>query len=335
MIRIHDRTEQPTYGQTVPIPWTAFQEELLAVYSPPTVARSTAGRMRAVLRAITALGIESTADLDMVMITRIIAGRPPGESPYTTQSILAVVRAICTYATGSGYTRVNPFSLRKMSRWIRLPKMKDKRCLSREEIRRILDMAARHVAERSGWAQWRARRLLAVIAIVAWTGIRRNECLRLELGDVDLVNRVIWIRPHGHGERLKTSASEQPIPIADALLPYLTDWMSHRLDAPVGYPMPAECRFFIPTLNRKASWTSGQPGGKALDRLKAVALLAGVDGATYQSLRRAWATNAEYFGLGESMIARILRHTTTQTSKKHYRQAEIVNMNASVKDIDF
>jgi integrase len=271
----------------------------------------------------------------VVMVTKIIAGRPPGESPFTTQGILAVVRAICTYAETAGYLRTNPFRLRKMSKWIRLPKLKDKRCLSREEIRRILDLAARHVAERSGWAQWRARRLLIVIATIAYTGIRRNECLRLEVGDVDLINRVIWIRPHGAGARLKTAASEQPIPICDALLPYIVEWSLHRLDAPVGFAMPTECRFFVPTLNRKSSWTSGQPGGKALDRLKAVALLAGVQGATYQSLRRAWATHAEYAGLGPAMIQRVLRHTTQRTSEKHYRQADIANMNASVKNFDF
>jgi integrase len=329
-----ERLDRSPSDQVAPIAWSAFRAELLALYQPPMVALPTARKMASVIRDLERLGLETTADLTVTLVTRVIAGRPPGQSAYTLHSVLAVVRSICSYAETSGYLRVSPFRLRKLSKWVRLPMLGDKRCLSREEIRKVLSLAARHVEERTAWSQWRSRRLLVTIAIAAYCGLRKMEVLQLEVDDVDVANRVIWVRPHG-GKHLKTRASEAPIPIPDALVPYLTKWQEHRLDAPRDFPLPPTCPYFIPTLDRKACWTSGQPGGKALDRFRAVALLAGVEGATFQSLRRAWATHAEYYGLGESMIARVLRHTTTATSKKHYRQAEITNMNASVKDFNF
>jgi integrase len=342
-----DRADRSPSDQVTPIAWSAFRSEIVALYQPPMVAKPTARKTLQVLREIEGLDlrpdpsvgsepvrITSTADLTVLLVTKIIAGRPPGQSAYTLNSFLASIRAICSYAETSGYLRVSPFRLRKLSRWVRLPMLQDKRCLSRAEIRRILDLMAKHVEERTAWPKWRSRRLLVTFAIAVYCGLRKMEILRLEVDDVDLANRVIWVRPHA-GRQLKTRASEAPIPVPDALLPYILEWQQHRLDAPRDFPMPPSCPYFIPTLNRRACWVSGQPGGKALDRLQAVARQAGVEGATFQACRRAWATHAEYFGLGESMVARVLRHTTTATSKKHYRQAEIVNMNAAVKDFNF
>lgn len=349
MMTVPDRMDS-AQGEltTTPIPWTQFTAELLMLYQPPMVAKATRCKMKQVLSDISALDLTSndaprvegeeplriatTADLRVSLIAQLIASRPEGQSLHTLQSILAVARTICSYAETAGYLRVSPFRLRKLSKWVRLPTLADKRHLTRDEIRRILDLAIKHVRERSGWAQWRARRTLVVIAIIAYTGIRKMECLRLHLSDIDLVARVIWIRPHGTA--LKTAASEAPIPIPKALLPLLTDWIAHRMDAPFGYPMPKMCCYLIPTLNRKAAWTSGQPGGKALDRFGAVAALAGVPGATFQMLRRSWATHAE-MTMSDTMISRVLRHTNTNTAKKHYRKADIHNMLEATQDFDF
>ena len=317
-----------------PIPWKQFRDELLGLYQEPMVARATGRKMASVLRELEALGgLETTADLGVTLVTRLIAARPKEQSLYTLHSILAVVRCICTYAETAGYLRVSPFRLRKLNKWVRLPKLEDKRFCSREEIRRILDLMAKHVEERTGWAQWRSRRLQAVTAIIAYCGLRRNECLQLHVDDVDLVNRVIWIR--AHGKRLKTVAAEAPIPVPAALVPLLTTWMAHRMDSPFGFPIPDECIYLIPTLSRKAPWISGAPGTKALNRLQAVAKLAGVENVTFQALRRAWATHAEFHGLGEGMIQRVLRHTNSSTSKKFYRKADLVNMVQATENFSF
>ena len=84
----------------------------------------------------------------------------------------------------------------------------------------------------------------------------------------------------------------------------------------------------------KAPWVNGSRGQKPIQRLKAVAALAGVDDASFQMFRRSWATHAEAV-MGPAMIARILPHTTTRTSEEHYRQADVTNMQAAVRDFRF
>jgi integrase len=315
-----------------PIPWPQFRAELEGLYQFPMVAKGTRGKMLQVLGELEALGIQNTADLTIPLVVRFVASRPPGQSPHTLHALLAVVRTICTYAETAGYLRTNPFRLRKLARWVRLPKLEGKRHLSRIEIASILALMAKHVEERSGWGQWRARRLQAATAIVAYTGMRKMECLQLHVSDVDIVARIIWLRPHG--KRLKTRESEAPLPIPPALVPILESWLAHRMDAPFGFPMPRACDYFIPTLNRKAAWVSGSKGSKALDRLRAVAALAGVPDVTFQMLRRSWATHAEPL-MGAAMIARILRHTTTRTSEVHYRRADLANITAAVENFTF
>jgi integrase len=315
-----------------PIPWADFRRELEALYQPPMCAPGTRVTMLQVLRELEALGVTTTADLTITLLTRMVAARPPGQSPHTLYGLLSKVRTICSYAEAAGFLRVSPFRLRKLSRWVRLPKLEGRRHLTRVEIASILALMAAHVEQRSGWAQWRSRRLQAVTAIIAYTGMRRNECLQLHVADVDLAARVIWLRPHG--KRLKTRESEAPLPIPPALAPILESWAAHRMDSPFGFPMPRECPYFIPTVNRKSPWLNGSKQNKPLDRLRSVAALAGVPDVTFQMLRRSWATHAEPL-MGAAMIARILRHTTTRTSEVHYRRADIANMTEAVKNFEF
>jgi integrase len=101
------------------------------------------------------------------------------------------------------------------------------------------------------------------------------------------------------------------------------------------FPLPEVCPWLIPTVNRKSPWTSGQPGGKALDRLRAVGKRAGLEGLTFQALRHGWATHAEYFGYGSALIQRVLRHTSIRTSEKHYRHADVPNLVERTAGFDF
>ena len=339
--------DRPYFGQDNPIRWTQFRSEFLSSYKPPVVAKSTESRMQSVFREIESLDltpdeqrvdgtapirIATTADLTAVLVAKYIASRPPGQSAYTLYSLLATLRSICRHAEACGYLRVCPFRLRKLARWVRRPPLTGRRHYSRAEIRRVIDLMARDVQERSGWAQWRSRRLLIVTTIIAYTGMRKMECLRLQVADVDMHAQAIWIRPHGAS--LKTSASEAPVPIPRALLALLGEWLEHRLDAPIGFPLPKECPWLIPTVNRRAPWTSGQIGGKALHRLKNVAARAGVPGMTFHQLRASLATHMEPFA-GPALIQRILRHTSVRTSEEHYRKADIPNLVAAMDGFDF
>jgi integrase len=324
----------PIDGHPAPIPWVQFRAELLSLWAPPMCAKSTACKMRQVLGELDHLAVDTTADLTPLLVSRYIAMRPPNQSAYTLHAVLRVVRVICSYAQKAGYLRVSPFTLRPLCRWVRLTPLEGKRHFSREETRRLLDLMAKDVRERQGWAQWRARRLQAVASTVAYTGMRKMEALHLQVKDVDLAPRVIWIRPNGKTGRLKTAASEAPVPIPLALVPILTEWLAHRMDAPFGFVIPEECPWLIPTCNRRSPWTSGQPGGKALDRLKAVAKRAGVEDMTFLALRHGWATHAEFWGYGANLTQRVLRHTNTRT-QLGYRHADLPNIVERTAGFDF
>ena len=330
-----DLDRPPTEQATTPIRWPKFRAELLALYSPPMVAAATARKVKSVLGEIDRLGIETTADLSPVMISRYISMRPADQSPHTLHSLLCVIRAICSYAETAGYLRCSPFRLRKLSRWVRLPPLQGKRHFSKAEISLVLKTMAQDVELRSGWGKWRARRLQIATCIVAYTGMRKNECLRLHVGDVDLAAGVIFIRPHGDGQRLKTVSSEAPVPTPQALRERLVDWLEHRLDSPTGFDVPMKCPWLIPTCDRKSPWTSGAPGGKFLDRLKAVAKRVGIEGMTVLSLRHSLATHLEAHGAGPAAISRILRHTNTRTAEKHYRHWDTQGITAITSGFEY
>jgi integrase len=96
---------------------------------------------------------------------------------------------------------------------------------------------------------------------------------------------------------------------------------------------PAQLWLFPGSTGANA-WTGGPPGYKPLDVLVAAGSAVGVDGFTFQSLRHSWATHGEYWGLGETMIQRQLRHTTRKTQQV-YRHADLANLATSVRAISF
>ncbi len=323
--------------RTTAIPFDRFTAELLRLYDPPHRAVATRRQMRSVLEQVAALGVKTTADLTPVLVARFIEARPPGQSPRTLQTLLRVVRGICNQAVINGYLRVSPFALRRVSQWIgRVGPPAQKKHYSRDEIRRVLTLMAQDVQETAGWSQWRARRLYALTATVAYCGLRASEALYLHAADIRLDARYVNLTDRGRdgGKRLKTEAAAAPVPIPEALVSILTDWLSHRLDHPIDFPIPS-CEWLFPTLNRKGPWTGGPPGTKPVQRLQAVALRAGVEGMTLQSLRRSLATHLEHHGTGQAMITRILRHTDSKTTLTWYQQADVPNMVAAVAGFDF
>jgi len=305
-----------------PVPFAEFTAELLRLYEPPLRAKVTARLMRHMLKAVAEQIGEggTTADLTPDLIARLVKAREH-LSPHSVKALLRCVKTACNYALQMGYLRSTPFGFRKQ--WVRTGEAtRPRKHHTREEIARVLDLMAREVARKEGWSQWRARRLHALAATVAYTGMRRAEATYLKVEDVLLEERMILIvsRPDN---RLKTPRSAQPIAMPDALHKILTEWLPW-----------CQCEWAFPNVYRTAPWTGGSPGYKPLDRMKRLGKRAGVDGFTFMSLRHSWATHAEYWGLSETMIQRILRHTSKDT-QRHYRHADPTNMLAAIGGIDF
>jgi integrase len=199
--------------------------------------------------------------------------------------------------------------------------------------RRVLHLMRTDVETKLGWAQWRARRLYALTATVAYTGIRAGEALCLQLADVDLDARIIQIVPRAE-YRTKTAGFAQPVPMAPMLVPILHDWFDHRMGNPPLF-WRAETPWLWPNMRTATPCRNGPRGHKPYHRLAAVAKRASVEEMTFQSLQRSWATHAEAAGMGPAMIAQIIRHTSTRTGEVWYRRADLPNMRAAVEAFDF
>jgi integrase len=333
-----------------PVPFARFRAEVLSLYEPPLRAQATYRRMRQMFDIVSALmpPDATTEDLTPPLVAKLVASRPPGQSPYTTHAIVSSLRVACGYAASrQGYLFSNPFDFRR--RWVRLPAPSARqRHHSLEDIARVLQLARDDVARNrpGSWSHWSSRRLLALVSLVAYTGLRKSEALHLRVEDLDLRGRMLLVRPRV-GNRLKTEASAQPVPMPDALVGVLAEWLPYlsipddmangpeRFN-PRGNPrgLP-DAGWLFPNSYRTGPWIGGSPGRDPLDRVKALGKRAGVEDFTFLSLRHSWATHAESaWGFSEEFIRRVLRHTNSRT-QAHYRHADAPNLKAAVKGIGF
>jgi integrase len=317
--------------------WPDFCTEFLGYYGPTMRARATREGMERTLKVLTELGIQSTADLTCPLIVRLIESQPAEHAGITVRSLLTRVSAICAYAKDTGRIPVSPFAIRRIGRWVRGSKRlpKNETYLTRDEMRRLFEVLALDVAERRGLAAWKARRLQALVATVAYVGLRRDEALYLKMQSIALVGRTLDVVDRASDHRLKTDGSNQVLVLPIALVPILEAWFSHRMSAPPGVTRPPSeyvfCQWSVAT-----PWTGGKRGHKPLDRFQAIAERAGIDRskATWQALRRTLATHMEEH-CSDAMIARQLRHTSPETAKRHYRQRDIDNLHSAMDDFAY
>lgn len=295
------------------IPFTKFRAECEAMYQADR-ARKTFLKVRQGLREIGDLGVESTEDLTPPVIARWLKSRPD-RGYWTRVSLFSSIRAAMGYAARRRYVETNPFEAWEFNLGARpkLPEMHH----SAEALARVFERAAAEAP-----MGWKERRLQALFATAAFTGMRKLEILRLRMEDLDLENGVIEIV--ARVGNLKTPGSEQPIPCPDILIAFLRDWTPR-----------AGSDWLFPHCRRTGPWLEGKQRNKPLDSLKALGERAGVKGLTFQSLRHSWATHGEsLWGIPDTVIQRVLRHTTLRTQQK-YRHADIPNLRAQVKSISF
>lgn len=203
---------------------------------------------------------------------------------------------------------------------------------TRPQIIALLNRADKEVAEEPN--NWERRRLRSLVYFEAFTGARIGEALHLEWDaevglegggkakeiDFDLgVAFLNWKIEH----ELKTRGSEAPVGLPDALLEVLREWRQYRT-----------CGWVFPNRDGKP-WTGGGPGYKHLDQLKTLAKRAGIEHATWKMFRHSLNTHGkQWFGMTKEQMQMQLRHEDEET-QRHYDHADLENLRAAVKDIDF
>ena len=268
-----------------------FVASILAVYSGPGHAPRTAAKMRHVLDLVQAMEVRTTADLTTELIARFVAARSTVVKTATVRGDLSYLSAACTYAVEEGWLDRAPRFKRVRPR---PAKPAAPRCHSIEDVGRVLD----HL--RSQASTWEGGRLYALAAVVAYTGLRRDEALYLRTEDVNITVCVLRIVAR---RRLKTLGSEASVPMPTELVKILETWVPRTGSV-----------WLFPGVRRVGPWTGGTCGERAGDVLKNAAQMVGVEGFTLLSLRHTFATLARRrWGLSAIEVATILRHSTVNT----------------------
>ncbi len=168
------------------------------------------------------------------------------------------------------------------------------KCHSIQEVARVLEYLG------AGIGNWVNHRLYALVATVAYTGLRRDEALTLMVIDVSLVWGVLNISDR---QRRKTEASAATVPIPPELAGILRAWLPR-----------CGCEWVFPGVSALRPWTGGACGERAGDRVRQAGQEVGVTGFTLQSLRHTWATHARRrWGLSDIEVATVLRHGSLAT----------------------
>ncbi len=311
------------------ISWKDFRQEVEALYGPRFKHRSTRAAIVHVLNILEDMGVQSTSEFTIALVSRFIDRIPESYSKHTTKGYLLRLQAIVNHSARAGYLMRSPFTVRPIATWVRPGRPKGKRHLTREELARFRALMVKDVETTTGWRQWQARRLLALFDLISLTGLRRNEACYLRLEDVDLQARLIKLVDFQERE-LKTESSAAPVAMPTALVDSLRDWFTHRMDAPPAFKR-APSKYVFPNVQKGTPWTGGKRGFTPLDRLQAVAKRAGItEGVNWHALRRSLSTHLESHGVQGAMIARLLRHSE-QVDEKWYRQADVDNMLRAVE----
>jgi integrase len=257
----------------------------------------------------------TTADLTPAVIAGWIQLHPE-RRPETTLALLRTLAAACTYGVLVSALEANPFAWRSPTAWVDwdVPEL-DPPVHSSEEMARVL---AQVNTEAAGGA-WNALRLQAVVYAYAYLGARKREVLGLRIEDVDLAGGSVAIRTNRR-RGLKTRSSAAHLPIPAELGKVLAAWM----------PLTG-CEWLFPGARRQGPWLEGPPGLKAIDQVKALGQRAGVPGLTIASFRHTFASLAEGWGIGETALQRILRHTNPRTQKFYRHELPEVLREAGAK----
>ena len=229
-----------------------------------------------------------------------------------------------------GYLRLDPFDVDGVNSWARLDRRPSpaKRTWSKpaSQVRQVLALADDEALTGS----WEAARLRAFVYTVFLTGARAGEIERLEVADVDLAGRTIAIRAkavpiQGRGERWwqpKTDGSSGLIPIGDELARILDEW-SRRCGSP----------WLFPGKKLRGPWTSGGPGVRPLDQVRALGQRAGVRDLTIKAGRKGLGTHAKGMGLTTFERREYFRHADDETGD-HYNDEHVESMRPAARKIE-
>ncbi len=292
------------------------------------------------------------ADFSARSVATLIKYFEKGRSPWSVKTMLQTIRAICTRLRRARVLAVNPFRLHGfIPRKLKRPRDRTDKHLSLEDTRRLLEAANDEVraadsiwlsfagvprrnpkldqaAELAWRRRFRAHKLRAYLAVLAYTGMRAGEAVWLKRRDVDFAAGVIEI---GNNHRTKTPESEAPVGLPAELVPLLRAY----LDVLDEYFPGGAWLFPKQTVDTPWDLESGKNEYRPTAMLVALGHRAGIEGSTSLSLRHSFVTNGKArLGLTREQVRIQLRHTNLET-QEHYEHTDTGNLQAIASRISF
>lgn len=276
-------------------PFSVFSQEILDIYRS-TRAKRTVAKMRQTLELFgRTVRPTTTADLTPAALARFAQAAAEGRAPNTAATLLAYLRAACAYAARRRMIESSPFAL--WPGWVKYQEGRPAITHAPEAIAKVLAYLAARSTESP-----EAGRLHCWAAVLAHTGLRRDEALFLRIEDLEMFRGLILVR-----RKLKRPTARRKVPIPPALGPILAAWIPRR-EGPHLFP------------NRAGKpWSDGARGYRPGDRLKAAGEACGVAGLVPSSLRHSFATHcATRWNLPPAVLQKLMGHTDLRTTMRYY-----------------
>jgi site-specific recombinase XerD len=219
----------------------------------------------------------------------------------TRRAYLSVVRRFFAYLLRRGWLLASPAESVPLPTVVALPR----RVPSVKDLRRLLAVVG----------SWRvtAERDRAILEVLYGSGLRRGECCRLDLGDVDLGEATLWVRD-GKGRK------DRVVPLSGRAVVALADYL--RMNRPGLVQDPWERALFL-------SERGGRLCPSALARMVSKAARhAGLDLSPH-SLRHACATHLLKGGADVRLIQKLLGHKKLGTTSL-YTQVTVLDLRDAV-----
>lgn len=235
-------------------------------------------------------GCRTPAEATSPLLRRFAAGlHAAGYAPATVARKLASLRSLYAFGQREGWVRANPAKpLRSPRRARKLP-----RFLTGEEIARLL--AAPQTAAAGGL------RDRAILELMYSAGVRVQELVNLDDGDLDLRNATVRVRGKGRRERLGIVGSHARGAVRA--------WLATRPVAAAGRGTAPQPLF----TNRFGRRLSVRGVGRLLEKHLAVAGLTGR--ASPHTLRHSFATHLLDAGADIRSVQELLGHKSLVTTQ--------------------
>jgi len=298
--------------------WSKIEELLLTKYLDSSSAIATYRKHRQVFAMLRELAPDPARINDRTILD--FKARLASRRAATINSLLRTLRTQLRTLKREEIITRNPFD---NHRWMERKDPKTKaEYLGNTSHLTVREMLALLRQADTEWefadckSRWRAQRLRALVYALLYTGLRKQEALGLKREDVDIDRNLIWIQDNEF-RRLKTESSAQPIPICEQAQDVLRDWRSAN----------AGVCFFPRIRDPNQPWMGGDCRYRPLCQLAKLGNRAGIQKkVTFLKCRHSFATLLHYLGFTAEQIARLMRHSNTQTQTS-YIQTDLEQLN--------